>query len=190
MPLPILNLKKHPDYKKPPKEVFCLEETRLISTLGASAIIAAKTPTLIPWQLWEAAAMAGCVDYKPEMAEAMLEALESAAEAVDPSDPADMIRSAVHDVMLSGDTSAFKEDGTPKLVAVEAYLAQAKADIGYTADIPLDSEIVYDVFLGLQDVKPADPEPEPLPAADLEGEDKGGGSVWDMLGRVGPTEDY
>lgn len=196
MPL-LLNLKKHPDYKKAPKQVFALKQTRLISTLGASAVVEPETPTLIPWQLFEAAAQSGCVDYNPAMADAMMKAMAAiespiAADEKAIIDPSDLITAAVRKVMLMGDESAFKPDGTPKLAAVHAFLDAEKIAAGVTVDIPLSREIVYDVFLELQDVKPADPEPELLPDPDLEGEDSSGGrggSVWDMLGRIAPHED-
>ncbi len=195
MPSPsLLDIRKHPDYKKPRKQVFCLTETFLNGTLGHSAIIPAREPIWIPWQLFELAAKNGVVDYNPEMAGAMIEAIESVEHANDKdeeavTDPTKYITEAVRKVMLLGDKSAFTIDNVPKLVAVRAFLDQELSDAGVSVHVPLDREIVYDVFLGLQDVKSEEPTPEPLPEPHLEG-DESGGSVADMLERINPIEDY
>ncbi len=193
MPLAITNLKEHPDYKKEPKQVFTLADTHLSSTLGHSAFVPAKKPTYITWQLFEVAARSGCVDYSPATADAMLEAIAAVENPTSADEEAvvdskRLITDAVRKVMLVGDASTFTDAGVPKLVAVKAFLDQGKAEAGISVDIPLDREIVYDVFLGLQDVKPVEPQSDPMPTGELEGEDSGG-SVADMLDRVGPTEE-
>ena len=193
MPLPYTNLAAHPDYKKKPKQVITLKETFLTGVLAHSVLVPAKEPTYIPWQLFEAAARSGCVDYNPKMAQVMIDAMDAVenpteADAETAANPEVLIESAIRKVMLLGDASTFTDAGVPKVAAVKAFLDQGKAEAGISVDIPLDREIVYDVFLGLQDVTPESVDPEPIPAASLEGEDAGG-SVEDMLSRVGPAEE-
>ena len=194
--MPNVNLQAIPNYKQKPKKVIALQETRLSSGTGHDVVIPARIPTYIPWPLWEDAARNGCVDYNPALANDMIKALQEATELdkasdVDvkaASDPRALIVEAVRSVMLIGDKSAFTGAGVPKVAAVKVALDRVRADQGVKVDVALDREIVYDVFLELQDVKPEAAAVPDIPAGAL-GDEESGGDVEDMLARVGPGED-
>lgn len=178
-----------------PKKVIALQETRLAGTLGHTCIVPARIPTTIPEPLYAIAAKSGCVDFDPKMAQAMVDAMKEAAKEssdVDikaAGDPKSFVREAVRKVMLLGDTSTLTSSGTPKVMAVRKVLDVELAAQGVTVDVAVDREIVYDVFLELQDVRPEDAPPvSDLQPGTLGGEEAGG-NVEDMLARVGPGED-
>lgn len=171
------------------KKVIALKETFLNTTLGHSAIIPARIPTRIPPPLFDVAARSGCVDYNPEMANAMVEAMKDAADTASDADveahadPKALVREAVRKVMLLGDKSTFTTAGIPKVTAVKVALDRAITEQEIKVEVALDREIVYDVFVELQDVKPETPEAPDLPPADLSDGESGGATA--MLERVG-----
>ena len=178
-----------------PKKVIALQETRLSGTLGHTCIVPARIPTTIPEPLYAVAAKSGCVDFDPRMAQAMVDAMQEAAKESSDVDikaagnPKLFIIEAVRKVMLLGDASTFTSSGVPKVVAVRKALDVELSTQGVTVDVALDREIVYDVFLELQDVKPEAAAPAPELHPGTLGSEESGGDVEEMLSRVGPGED-
>ena len=178
-----------------PKKIIALQETRLSGTLGHTCIVPARIPTTIPNALYDIARKNGCVDFDPKMAQAMVDAMKEAAKEssdVDikaAGDPKSFVTEAVRKVMLLGDASTFTTAGVPKVMAVRKVLDLELADQGVTIEVALDREIVYDVFLELQDVRPEDAPPAPvLKPGTLSGEESGG-DVESMLERVGAVDE-
>ncbi len=178
------------------KKVIALSETRLAGTLGHTIIIPARKPTRIPKSLYLEAAKRGCVDYDPRMAKAFLDALREAGELGDQDEivinPQALAKQAVRKVMLLGDKSAFTANGVPKVAAVRRALDMQLEEDEITAEVALTKTMVYDVFLELQDEDALEAAPVSTVSkrqikGDLEGEESGG-SVEDMLERVGDAE--
>ena len=179
-----------------PKKVISLQNVRLASTSGHIILIPARKPTRIPDALYLEAAKNGCIDYDPKLAKAFVEAMAAAANEADEEaafDPSGLIREAVRKVMIFGDKKSLTKDGIPKVAAVRSTLDILLAEEQISVDVAVDREIVYDMFVELQDVVANEKAASELVQAskpakgDLTGEESGG-DVDAMLDRVEPVE--
>lgn len=179
-----------------PKKIISLQDVRLASTSGHIILVPARKPTRIPDALYLEAAKNGCIDYDPKLAKAFVEAMAAAATEADEEavfDPTALIRESVRKVMIFGDKQALTKDGIPKVAAVKSALEILLAEEEISVDVAVDREIVYDMFVELQDAVANEKAASELVAAsqhggDLEGEEAGG-DVDAMLERVEAVEE-
>lgn len=130
------------------KRVISLKDVRLASTSGHIIPLEARVPTEIPEPLFLEASKQGCIDYNAQTIQTLKEtlaALESDEEIQSLSDPRNIIKEAVKTVMIFGTPEAFTAEGVPKVLAVKASIESDSP-----LPIPVDRELVYDLYLELE----------------------------------------
>ena len=181
-----------------PKKIISLKDVRLASTTGHIILVKARKPTRIPDQLYLEAHKNGCIDYDPKLAQAFVEAMAAAANEGDEKaafDPSGLIKESVRKVMIFGDKKTLTKDGIPKVTAVRSALDILLAEQEISTEVAVDREIVYDAYVGLQDVVDREKAATELVAissgagaSNLTGEEAGG-DVDAMLERVEAVEE-
>lgn len=167
------------------KRVISLKDVRLASTKGHIAILKAKEPKEIPEPLFLEATKAGCIDFNAKTIQTLretLKALEEDDSIISFDDPRAIVKDAVKTVMVYGEADAFTAAGVPKVLAVKASLDSDTA-------IPVDRELVYDLYVELDgDGVSVGSPPEPEVAAPAD-DDLGDGRTEDNLGLDSDTAD-